>query len=175
MGNPGSGLPARGTYRRLTPLGGTANVAIQMRALLSVLVLLVTPFYQPSPEVRVEKNVPARMRDGVVLRADVYRPAMSGRLPALLQRCGPARSEAGGGLDSRAPVAQACGGEWPRPSAGLRPTLMGTAGVDPHCPAPGRAPHAWAAMPSDPAPRAAARCRLRQGRSGQDTNSSAAR
>ena len=35
---------------------------------------------------RIEKNVPARMRDGVTLRADVYRPATPGRYPALLQR-----------------------------------------------------------------------------------------
>lgn len=44
---------------------------------------------QPSPPptaIRVEKNVAARMRDGVVLRADVYRPASPGRYPALLQR-----------------------------------------------------------------------------------------
>ncbi len=34
----------------------------------------------------VEKNVEARMRDGVVLRADLYRPAARGRFPALLQR-----------------------------------------------------------------------------------------
>jgi len=37
-------------------------------------------------DVRVEKNAEARMRDGVVLRADVYRPAAPGRYPALLQR-----------------------------------------------------------------------------------------
>ena len=34
----------------------------------------------------IEKNVAASMRDGVVLRADVYRPAAPGRRPALLQR-----------------------------------------------------------------------------------------
>jgi putative CocE/NonD family hydrolase len=38
------------------------------------------------PRIIVEKNVPARMRDGVVLRADVYRPDSAGRLPVLLQR-----------------------------------------------------------------------------------------
>ncbi len=57
---------------------------------LAVLLLAAAPppplLPQPAPEVRVEKNVPARMRDGVVLRADVYRPALPGRLPALLQR-----------------------------------------------------------------------------------------
>lgn len=34
----------------------------------------------------VEKNVAARMRDGVLLRADVYRPSAPGRYPALVQR-----------------------------------------------------------------------------------------
>jgi putative CocE/NonD family hydrolase len=37
-------------------------------------------------DVRIEKNVQARMRDGVILRADVYRPAAPGTYPALLQR-----------------------------------------------------------------------------------------
>src|SRR5579862_4865203 len=36
--------------------------------------------------VQIEKNVPATMRDGTVLRADVYRPQAPGRFPALLQR-----------------------------------------------------------------------------------------
>ena len=39
-----------------------------------------------APRVVVEKNLEARMRDGVVLRADVYRPADPGKYPALLQR-----------------------------------------------------------------------------------------
>lgn len=34
----------------------------------------------------VEKNIPAEMRDGVVLRADVYRPDAPGAFPALLRR-----------------------------------------------------------------------------------------
>jgi putative CocE/NonD family hydrolase len=37
-------------------------------------------------EVVVEKNVPAAMRDGVVLRADIYRPDADGSFPALLRR-----------------------------------------------------------------------------------------
>lgn len=36
--------------------------------------------------VLVEKNVPATMRDGTVLSADLYRPAVAGRYPVLLQR-----------------------------------------------------------------------------------------
>jgi len=36
--------------------------------------------------VLIEKNVEARMRDGTILRADLYRPAAGGRHPVLLQR-----------------------------------------------------------------------------------------
>ncbi len=39
-----------------------------------------------TPPIIVEKNVEARMRDGVILRADVYRPDVPERLPVLLQR-----------------------------------------------------------------------------------------
>ena len=48
--------------------------------------LLAAPQVGRAPEILIEKNVPARMRDGVVLRADVYRPAAPSRRPALLQR-----------------------------------------------------------------------------------------
>ncbi len=37
-------------------------------------------------EVAIERNVPAKMRDGVVLRADVYRPKAEGKFPVLLTR-----------------------------------------------------------------------------------------
>src|SRR4029077_4400467 len=40
----------------------------------------------PEPTIIVEKNVAARMRDGVILRADIYRPDTAERLPALLSR-----------------------------------------------------------------------------------------
>jgi uncharacterized protein len=46
---------------------------------------LVNPAYSQAP-VKSEKNVPATMRDGTVLRADVYHPQAPGRFPALLQR-----------------------------------------------------------------------------------------
>jgi uncharacterized protein len=36
--------------------------------------------------VKIENNVPATMRDGVVLMADVYRPLVDGKFPVLLQR-----------------------------------------------------------------------------------------
>ena len=37
-------------------------------------------------EVIVERGVPAKMRDGVVLRADIYRPKAGGKFPVLLTR-----------------------------------------------------------------------------------------
>ena len=39
-----------------------------------------------SYEVVIERDVTAKMRDGVVLRADVYRPKADGKFPVLLQR-----------------------------------------------------------------------------------------
>jgi putative CocE/NonD family hydrolase len=45
------------------------------------------PSAQGAPyDVLVEKNVEATMRDGVILRADVYRPDAPGRFPAILRR-----------------------------------------------------------------------------------------
>ncbi len=38
------------------------------------------------PTIVVEKDVPTLMRDGVVLRADVFRPAAPGKYPVILQR-----------------------------------------------------------------------------------------
>jgi putative CocE/NonD family hydrolase len=40
----------------------------------------------PQPHIVIERDVPARMRDGVTLYADVYRPEGEGRHPALLMR-----------------------------------------------------------------------------------------
>lgn len=40
----------------------------------------------PLDRVTVDKNVGVPMRDGAVLRADVYRPADPGRYPVLVQR-----------------------------------------------------------------------------------------
>jgi predicted acyl esterase len=37
-------------------------------------------------QIQVERDVPVRMRDGVVLRADVYRPAEGGPYPVLVVR-----------------------------------------------------------------------------------------
>jgi putative CocE/NonD family hydrolase len=43
---------------------------------------------QPEHEVEVERGVAVPMRDGTILRADVYRPAASGRFPVLVERVG---------------------------------------------------------------------------------------
>lgn len=64
------------------------------RAIPFLLALLVTSLARSAaPEqpalaagVLLQKNQPATMRDGVVLRADVYRPAAPGSYPVLLQR-----------------------------------------------------------------------------------------
>src|SRR5271154_179010 len=40
---------------------------------------------QPDP-ITVERNVAVKMRDGVMLRADIYRPKSDGKFPTLLQR-----------------------------------------------------------------------------------------
>jgi len=40
----------------------------------------------PTHEIQVERNVPISMRDGMVLRADVYRPRAEGKYPVLVER-----------------------------------------------------------------------------------------
>jgi uncharacterized protein len=40
----------------------------------------------PSEGVTVERNVATKMRDGVTLRSDIYRPKSDGKFPTLLQR-----------------------------------------------------------------------------------------
>ncbi|MCG6909086.1 MAG: CocE/NonD family hydrolase [Deltaproteobacteria bacterium] len=47
---------------------------------------------QKIPDVIIESNVPATMRDGAVLRADIYRPAVAGTFPVLLLRTPYAKS-----------------------------------------------------------------------------------
>lgn len=58
--------------------------SISVRA-LAALLLAAAPLAAQLP-VRVERGVPATMRDGVVLRADIYRPSGDGPFPVLLQR-----------------------------------------------------------------------------------------
>ena len=48
-------------------------------------------------DVTVERGVPAKMRDGVVLRADIYRPDTEGKFPVLLTRTPYDKSKEGDG------------------------------------------------------------------------------
>src|SRR6185503_4638193 len=53
------------------------------------LTLMALPWQDPLArfrEVLVERNVPARMRDGTILYADIYRPKGDGPWPVLLIR-----------------------------------------------------------------------------------------
>jgi uncharacterized protein len=65
-----------------------------IRAEAALLATVVIAF-GANDAVRVEKNVEARMRDGVMLRADVYRPAADGTFPVLLQRTPYSKNEDG--------------------------------------------------------------------------------
>jgi uncharacterized protein len=60
------------------------------RTLLTLLFALLIPcspaWTASSDSVAVERGVKVTMRDGTVLRADIYRPKESGRFPVLLQR-----------------------------------------------------------------------------------------
>ena len=48
--------------------------------------LVVSRGATPPYEITLDRNIQARMRDGVVLRADVYRPKTEGKFPVILER-----------------------------------------------------------------------------------------
>ncbi len=48
--------------------------------------------------IKIEVNIPAKMRDGTTLYADVYRPDDSGRYPAILARTPYDKSVTNGGI-----------------------------------------------------------------------------
>src|SRR6266852_2654134 len=54
--------------------------------LFRLLLVLCANLVAAQNEVTVERDVPVKMRDGVVLHADVYRPKTEGKFPVLLQR-----------------------------------------------------------------------------------------
>jgi putative CocE/NonD family hydrolase len=56
----------------------------KLSLLFALLALLA--WAAPAQDFQVEKDVPVVMRDGVVLRADVWRPAAGGRFPVLVYR-----------------------------------------------------------------------------------------
>lgn len=56
-------------------------------SLLFVLVILVPRSIADGPyQVKVDRNVSVKMRDGVILRGDIFRPDDDGKFPVLLQR-----------------------------------------------------------------------------------------
>ena len=60
---------------------------IKLSPLVLTVALLATLAHAADPySVTYERNVPVKMRDGVILRADIYRPAADGKFPVLLQR-----------------------------------------------------------------------------------------
>jgi uncharacterized protein len=60
---------------------------LAFRSLLLFLAVLVTPlFAAENYSVRVERGVSVKMRDGVILRGDIFRPDAEGKFPVLLQR-----------------------------------------------------------------------------------------
>ena len=61
-------------------------VFIACAAMIAALVAAGTARATENYEVVVERNVPAKMRDGVILRADIYRPKAEGKFPVLLVR-----------------------------------------------------------------------------------------
>jgi putative CocE/NonD family hydrolase len=63
-------------------------MSVKQLAIASLLISIPGHAQKPPAhfEITIEKNVPATMRDGTILRADVYRPQDAGRFPALLQR-----------------------------------------------------------------------------------------
>lgn len=61
---------------------------MRKRLVTFTVVILSAIFAQAADQYAVtyERNVPVKMRDGVTLRADIYRPKADGKFPVLLQR-----------------------------------------------------------------------------------------
>jgi putative CocE/NonD family hydrolase len=59
-----------------------------LRRFLSLLLFSISTFSFAADQyaVKYERNVPVKMRDGITLRADIYRPQGDGKFPVLLQR-----------------------------------------------------------------------------------------
>jgi uncharacterized protein len=57
-----------------------------LMALSTAILVPAAPAADEKYEVTVERNVAAKMRDGITLRADIYRPKADGRFPVLLVR-----------------------------------------------------------------------------------------
>lgn len=68
--------------------GGEQLKRLSLLSIAVVLTVTISGVATPAQSYRViiRQNVPVRMRDGVILRADVYRPDAAGKFPVLLER-----------------------------------------------------------------------------------------
>ena len=66
---------------------------------LLLLVLTSSLTFAQSYPITVERGVPVKMRDGVILRGDIYRPDTDGKFPVLLQRTPYRRTTWGNNID----------------------------------------------------------------------------
>ena len=75
-------------FRRQADADWAEERAEEERIRREVLPTKALPFPSPVryPEVVCDRNVPMRMRDGLVLRADIYRPSAEGRFPVTITR-----------------------------------------------------------------------------------------
>jgi len=63
------------------------HLLVRSSLLVLSLASFISPLLAAEPvAVKVEMGVPVKMRDGVTLRADIYRPDADGKFPVLLQR-----------------------------------------------------------------------------------------
>ena len=59
---------------------------LRLLVFAAALLPAVSALSQPAPQIVVENGVALKTRDGVTLRADIYRPAADGQYPVLLER-----------------------------------------------------------------------------------------
>ena len=74
------------TNRRISRKAAQAVLVALFFAVVASLFLPVSRADSEKYEVTVQRNVEAKMRDGVTLRADIYRPKADGKFPVLLVR-----------------------------------------------------------------------------------------
>ncbi len=78
--------------KRVTSAGQARSPRVKSHVLLAYCLVALTVLAPArataadSYEVTIERGVPVKMRDGVTLRADIYRPKVDGKFPVLLTR-----------------------------------------------------------------------------------------
>ena len=65
---------------------GSARIFFLLLSPIAIFLMAPRTLTAQSYDVTFERNVAAKMRDGITLRADVYRPKADGKFPVLLQR-----------------------------------------------------------------------------------------